>query len=85
MLTLTICHTLACSKYWIEDVVVDPAHRGEGVGRALVRAAVNYVKENETVPAIYLTSNPSRVAARRLYMSEGFEEYNTGVFRMTQK
>jgi ribosomal protein S18 acetylase RimI-like enzyme len=51
----------------------------------LVRAAVNYVKENETVPAIYLTSNPSRVAARSLYMSEGFEEYNTGVFRMTQK
>jgi ribosomal protein S18 acetylase RimI-like enzyme len=85
MLTLTICHTLACSKYWIEDVVVDPAHRGEGVGRALVRAAVNHVKENETVPAIYLTSNPSRVAARSLYMSEGFEEYNTGVFRLTQK
>lgn len=85
MLTLTVCHTLACSKYWIEDVVVDPAHRGEGVGRALVRAAVNYVKENETVPAIYLTSNPSRVAARSLYMSEGFEEYNTGVFRLTQK
>jgi ribosomal protein S18 acetylase RimI-like enzyme len=85
MLTLTICHTLDCSKYWIEYVVVDPAHRGEGVGRALVRAAVNYVKENETAPAIYLTSNPSRVAARSLYMSEGFEEYNTGVFRLTQK
>lgn len=82
MLTLTNCHTLAGSKYWIEDVVVDPAHRGKGIGRALVRAAVNYVKENEPFPAIYLTSNPSRVTARSLYMSEGFEEYDTGVFRI---
>ena len=82
MLTLTICHTLAGSKYWIEDVVVDPAHRGKGIGRALVRAAVNYVKENEQFPTIYLTSNPSRVTARSLYMSEGFEEYDTGVFRI---
>ncbi len=82
MLTLTICHTLAGSKYWIEDVVVDPAHRGKGIGRALVRAAVNYVKENEPFPTIYLTSNPSRVTARSLYMSEGFEEYDTGVFRI---
>ena len=82
MLTLTNCHTLAGSKYWIEDVVVDPALRGKGIGRALVRAAVNYVKENEPFPTIYLTSNPSRVTARSLYMSEGFEEYDTGVFRI---
>lgn len=82
MLTLTNCHTLAGSKYWIEDVVVDPVHRGKGIGRALVRAAVNYVKENEPFPTIYLTSNPSRVTARSLYMSEGFEEYDTGVFRI---
>lgn len=82
MLTLTNCHTLAGSKFWIEDVVVDPAHRGKGIGRALVRAAVNYVKENEPFPTIYLTSNPSRVTARSLYMSEGFEEYDTGVFRI---
>lgn len=85
MLTLTNCHTLTGSKYWIEDVVVDLAHRGKGIGRALVRAAVNYVKENEPFPTIYLTSNPSRVTARSLYMSEGFEEYNTGAFRLTQK
>lgn len=85
MLTLTRCHTLACSKFWIEDVVVDPVFRGKGVGRTLVRAAVTFVKENETDPTIYLTSNPSRVAARSLYMSEGFEEYKTGVFRLIQK
>lgn len=82
MLTLTCCPTLSRSKWWIEDVIVDPAYRGQGVGRALVKAAVAYVKEADASPTLYLTSNPSRVSARRLYVSEGFEEYETGVFRL---
>ena len=82
MLTLTACHMISYTKYWIEDVIVDDSCRGLGLGRALVRAAVGYVKEHETSPVIYLTSNPSRVSARNLYRSEGFEEYETGVFRI---
>lgn len=89
MLTLTRCHTLSRSKFWIEDVIVDPAYRGQGVGRALVHAAVEYVRaaEESTTgcerrPSLYLTSNPKRKAARALYRSEGFEEYETGVFRI---
>lgn len=81
MLTLTRCSTLSRSKFWIEDVIVDPEFRGQGVGRSLVRAAVAHAEAKEECPAVYLTSNPSRVAARRLYKSEGFEEYETGVFR----
>lgn len=82
MLTLSACKTLSGPKYWIEDVIVDDSCRGMGLGRSLVRAAVSYVKENEERPVIYLTSNPSRVSARNLYRSEGFEEYETGVFRI---
>ena len=82
MLTLTRCHTLAGSKYWIEDVIVDEVCRGKGAGRALVQAAVQHVKQQGGHHSIYLTSNPSRVSARNLYRSEGFEEYNTGVFRI---
>ena len=82
MLTLTRCHTLGQSKYWIEDVVVHPDSRGQGIGRALVKHAVSHVRENEENAAIYLTSNPSRLPARALYRSEGFEEYATGVFRI---
>jgi ribosomal protein S18 acetylase RimI-like enzyme len=82
MLTLTCCQTLSRPKYWIEDVVVDPACRGKGAGRALVQAAVRFVKEMNDGSVIYLTSNPSRTAARNLYRSEGFEEYETGVFRI---
>ena len=82
MLTLTCCQTLSRPKYWIEDVVVDPVCRGKGTGRALVQAAVSLVKERGDDSVIYLTSNPSRIAARNLYRSEGFEEYETGVFRI---
>ena len=96
MLPLTRCHTLSSSKFWIEDVIVDPAYRGQGVGRALVHAAVEYVRTAvehehttsdsttacERKPSLYLTSNPKRTAARALYRSEGFEEYETGVFRI---
>lgn len=84
MLTLTFCETLSRRKYWIEDVIVDDAFRGKGFGRALVRTAVDFAREKEGLPTIYLTSNPSRISARSLYMSEGFEEYETGVFRLGQ-
>ena len=82
MLTLTCCATLSRDKYWIEDVIVDESQRGKGIGRALVKAAVSHVREKDFKDTIYLTSNPSRVSARVLYRSEGFEEYDTGVFRM---
>lgn len=82
MLTLTCCATLSRDKYWIEDVIVDDSQRGKGVGRALVKTAVSHVREKGFKDTIYLTSNPSRVSARALYRSEGFEGYDTGVFRM---
>ena len=82
MLTLCVCPTLAQDKLWIEDVIVDDSCRGKGVGRALVKAAVAYAASKWPGNTIYLTSNPARQAARALYTSEGFEEYNTGVFRM---
>ena len=84
MLTLTFCETLSRRKYWIEDVIVDSSFRGMGLGRSLVRTAVEFARKKEGLPTIYLTSNPSRISARSLYMSEGFEEYETGVFRLGQ-
>ena len=82
MLTLTSCPTLAGEKVWIEDVIVDEKFRGQGVGRTLLRAAVEFARKELKTQAVYLTSNPSRVQARSLYRSEGFEEYETGVFRI---
>lgn len=82
MLTLTSCGTLTGDKVWIEDVIVDERYRGQGAGRALIRTAVDYARNELKASSIYLTSNPSRIAARALYRSEGFEEYETGVFRI---
>ena len=82
MLTLCICPTLEMDKLWIEDVVVNEDYRGKGIGRRLVQEAVSHAKRLSSGSKLYLTSNPSRKTARAIYASEGFEEYNTGVFRM---
>ncbi len=81
MLTLLIVAIPTARKAWIEDVVTDAAHRGKGVGEALVRRAVEVARE-EGVKRIYLTSNPKREAAHRLYKRFGFEQYDTTVFRL---
>jgi ribosomal protein S18 acetylase RimI-like enzyme len=64
----------------IEDVVVDDAARGLGLGRALVTAALE-AAASHGVRYVDLTSAPRRVAARQLYQSLGFEERETGVYR----
>ena len=68
-------------KAWIEDVVVDEKARGLRIGHALVEKAKEEAKLLGA-KKIYLTSNPSRVAAHRLYKSCGFEEYDTCIFRI---
>lgn len=82
MLSLCICPTLAKDKLWIEDVIVDESCRGKGIGRSLVKEAVAHAKTLAPGSRLYLTSNPKRKAARELYASEGFEQYETGVFRI---
>ena len=82
MLSLCICPTLAKDKLWIEDVIVDESCRGKGIGRRLVKEAVAHAKTLAPGSRLYLTSNPKRKAARELYASEGFEQYETGVFRI---
>ncbi len=82
MLTVVWYAAPAGTRGWIEDVVVDAAYRQRGVGRALVRRAVEEARR-AGVDTLTLTSRPSRTAARALYLSEGFEPCETGVFRMT--
>jgi len=67
-------------RAWIEDVVVDDAARGKGVGRKLNEAALDHAR---TVGAttVDLTSRPSREAANRLYQRLGFEARETNIYR----
>lgn len=81
-LTATHYTTPTSEKVWIEDVVVAPSARGRGAGRALVEEALCWRSKHHPQATIYLTSNPTRTAARNLYKALGFEEYSTGVFKL---
>ena len=67
-------------KAWIEDVVVDEAARGHGVGEALNQAALESARRRGA-KHVSLTSRPSRDAANRLYKRIGFDPYETNVYR----
>lgn len=69
-------------KAWIEDVVVDEAGRGRGVGAALNEAAIDHARA-WGAKHVSLTSRPSREAANRLYQRLGFDRYETNVYRYT--
>lgn len=63
----------------IEDVVVDESSRGQGVGEALVRAALDHA-EAAGARSVGLNSAPRREAANRLYRRLGFEQRETNVY-----
>ncbi len=67
-------------RAWIEDVVVDEAARGQGVGTALTREALRLAGE-AGVRTVDLSTRPSRVAAGRLYEREGFSQRDTRMYR----
>ncbi len=67
-------------RAWIEDVVVDGAARGKGVGNALNVEALKRAADMG-VTTVDLTSRPSREAANRLYQRLGFEQRSTNVYR----
>jgi len=67
-------------RAWIEDVVVDEAARGHGVGELLNRAALDRARELGA-KTVDLTSRPSREAANRLYQRIGFVARDTNVYR----
>ena len=81
-LTLAFYRIPTGLKAWIEDVVVDDAARGQGVGEAMNRAAVAEAA-HRGAKNVSLTSRSARAAANRLYQRLGFEPYETNVYRYT--
>lgn len=81
MATLCVCVQLTGTKAWVEDVVCAGDCRGRGYGRMLIR---HLTEEARIMGAesVNLTSRPSRVAANKLYRSEGFEPRETNVYKL---
>jgi ribosomal protein S18 acetylase RimI-like enzyme len=83
-LTLVIFRIPTATRAWIEDVVVDGAARGRGVGEALTSTAVKLAKARGA-KTVDLTSRRSRQAAHRLYEKAGFHVRDTSVYRFGPK
>lgn len=79
-LTLVLYRIPTGLKAWIEDVVVDEAARGHGIGEQLNRAALDEAGRRGA-KAVSLTSRASREAANRLYQRIGFVARETNVYR----
>ena len=79
-LTLAFYRIPTGLKAWIEDVVVDEAGRGSGIGRLLSEAAVDEARARGAKD-VSLTSRPSREAANRLYQRIGFEIRTSNLYR----
>jgi ribosomal protein S18 acetylase RimI-like enzyme len=67
-------------ELWIDDdevevelarLIVDPARRGQGIGRALVAELVS--RAQERYPSIFMRVHPDNGAALRCYAAAGFE------------
>lgn len=78
--TLVVVYIPTGIRARLEDVVVDASARGQGLGAALVEAALRRAR-SAGAEAVDLTSHPTREAANRLYERLGFHRRDTNVYR----
>jgi ribosomal protein S18 acetylase RimI-like enzyme len=55
----------------LHDIIVDPTHRGRGVGRLLLEATLKFLK-SRGAPRVLLTTADQNDGAQRLFASVGF-------------
>jgi len=79
VLTLILYRVPTGIRAHIEDVVVDESMRGNGIGEALTRHALN-VARDAGADGVALTSNPKREAANHLYQRMGFKIWQTNLY-----
>jgi ribosomal protein S18 acetylase RimI-like enzyme len=77
-----IWNSILTDKFaFLEDVVVDEAYRGQGLGENLTRELIE-VGRSVGVRTIALTSRPTRIAANRLYPKLGFNIKQTNYYEL---
>ncbi|MEO8091705.1 MAG: GNAT family N-acetyltransferase [bacterium] len=57
-------------RAWVEDLAIDPEHRSEGIGKALLDAAKRWAREHGA-SHLELDSGDARADAHRFYQREG--------------
>lgn len=81
MALLVTYKVLAGYRGLVEDVVVDAAYRGKGIGKQLMQKLVEQGRELG-LDEILLFSGHHRTAAIALYKSLGFTMRNSGVYQL---
>jgi GNAT superfamily N-acetyltransferase len=75
-LILTLGYRLAYGRYaFIDEIYVQPNHRGQGIGRQALAWAEEVCRELE-VKALHLEVEQENPKARALYSAVGFIDYN---------
>lgn len=80
--TLVLAPLLNKTIGFIENVVVDEVHRGQGFGVRLMRTILELAGQRG-LTACNLTSSPDRIKANALYKELGFTLRETNVYRYT--
>ena len=80
--TLVVFRIPTGLRAWIEDVVVDEAAGGQGIGTLLTEARLDKAR-TLGCKTVDLPSRPSREAANALYRKVGFEQRETNVYRFS--
>jgi len=80
---LFIRQTMLRKQAVVEDLIVDDAYRGRGLGRRIMSRLHDWAKEND-VEMIELTTNPKREAANALYQKLNYKLHPTNhyLFKM---
>src|SRR3989344_7756611 len=69
---LFIVHKFRGRYAYIEDMIVDEAYRGQGIGKQILDELIEAARR-ESVETIELSTRPSRIPANNLYKKAGFE------------
>jgi ribosomal protein S18 acetylase RimI-like enzyme len=80
-ITLMMLQTTAHNVAHIDEIVVEPGHEGQGIGKRLMQKAIEIGHENDTT-RFDLTSRPDKLAANALYEKMGFKRRETNVWRL---
>lgn len=65
-----------------EDIIISENQQGKGLGKMLSLELIEIARKRN-VAKINLTSNPSRIAAHKLYEALGFVKYETDTFYLS--
>jgi ribosomal protein S18 acetylase RimI-like enzyme len=71
-LVLSFVSALTGLRAWIDDVAVDPEHRRQGIGRALVEAAIQRASRRGATH-LFMDTSRGNPDARDFYHACGFE------------